>query len=203
MLDYQKEIEIEQCPRCKKANLSGKWVELSEKNLANFLDKKIKAKELKSEKKEIELLAGDKGFAGKVTVTGKIGKEKIVLEKEISVRLKKNGCGNCQRIFGHYFEAIIQLRFSKNSLDKLESKIKEVQSIFFALEKKDPLARIVKTAMQKNGVDLIIGSNRGAKKVVRAIEKNSVEKTQVSTKLYGIDKNTGNRRYRYTYCVRF
>ena len=204
IISVPKELEINACKSCGKIKVSNAWREQTQKSFASLLSPKIKIKELFEPKTEIDLTGTEEGKqVAKIRVSGTVDGEALSFEREILIKQNIGTCPDCSRLFGSYFEATIQLRFVKKSKDLMQEKIKKVESLLLQFSRKEPLAKVVKTAFVTNGVDLIIGSKSAAKKVIRAMEKTSLQKAVFSTKLQGVDKNTGKTRHRYTYCLRF
>ncbi len=204
IISVPKEIEINACKNCGKIKVSNAWREQVGKSFSGILLPKIKVKELNAVKTEIDLIDSAEGKpVAKIRVSGTVDGEVLSFEREVLIKQNIGTCPDCSRLSGGYFEATIQLRFEKKSKELMGEKIKKVESLLLQLSKKEPLAKVVKIAFVTNGVDLIIGSKSAAKKVIRAMEKTSLQKAVFSTKLQGVDKNTGKTRHRYTYCLRF
>lgn len=197
------EIVLEECRKCGKVRLGRFWKKFSLDEATGFLEKKIKTRDVLSPKTKIVLEEkSDSEFIAGVEVSGKIGLQKTVFSSKVLLKKRGAVCDSCSRVFGNYFEAIIQLRFEKKS-GEVEKKIESVELLLEEIEKKDALAKIVKIVSERNGADLYIGSNSGAKKVVTAMQKSATQKVVATTSLQGFDRQKGKKRYRYTYCLRF
>ena len=202
ILVFPDKLQFDCCKRCSKIKVQRNWIELDSMDLVNFVKNKVKSKDFAIQETEVELeKVNEKNFNALLEVKGIIESMPLILTGVIKLQLMSGICDSCMKISSDYFEATIQLRFSTENKDKpvIVSKFNE---LIEELNKKDPLSRIVKTIKLKNGVDLVLSSNRSAKISSEKIAKKYGSKIIKSFSVIGVDK-TGKEKRRYTYCVRF
>ena len=204
LADAPETIEMEYCKRCNRGRVVGKWKEQSNWLLIDVVNSKIKGREMSIKDTDIELFPLDNGNTiASVKITGSIDSKKLVIDKEVLVKAKKGLCEDCSRIAGNYYEATIQVRFSKKPTQKeIQEKMTALHEIMKELKKKHSLAEIVKATSDRHGFDALVGDKKSAKIAVGRLAKSTPNPIKVSSSLVGLDK-TGNEKYRFTFLVRF
>jgi len=198
------ELKLDKCKHCQNVLISGVWKSPEEENLIKFVEKKVKIIEILNPKISTKIIPlEEEKFNAKIIVEGVLDSIPLVIEKDILLNSKITTCTSCSKVFGNYFEAIIQIRVESKDKTLIDQKIAQAQKFFEPLKNKNSLAQIVKIVGLKNGVDLYVGSNSAAKKVVGFMENTAKGKVVLSTTLHGFDKRKGKSIYRNTYCLRF
>ena len=199
-----KEIELAVCKHCRKVRFTSTWLVQSEEKLEKFLVSKLKVKELLQPNVSVLFsFPFEREQQIKFIVVGQIDSAELSFERDALLKPKGMTCDKCSKLFGNYFEATIQFRFEQNDPVLLEQKVLKAQKIFEQLKKKDSLASIVKMSFDRKGVDLVVGSNKAAKKVVAIMANESKQKAIATKSLHSLNKLTSRNIYRYTYCLRF
>jgi len=202
LLQFSDKMDFQYCNRCDKILVQRNWTELNSLELIDFIKSKIKAKDFVIQDIEIELeKVAIKEFNALIEVKGILAENPLVLRGVIKVRLVPGICDSCMKISSDYFEATIQARFEKDFSEK-EVVLNKFKELIDEMSKKDPLSRIVKTAKNKKGFDLVLSSNRAAKISSEKLAKKYNSKIIRSFSVIGVDKS-GKEKRRYTYCVRF
>jgi nonsense-mediated mRNA decay protein 3 len=118
------------------------------------------------------------------------------------VRIKKTVCIECSKQQGGYWEAKVQLRSGKRSLDEGELDLAlEIVDIEAATrEKKHREAFISKVEKVHGGLDFYFGSNSMGKNIARRLASEFGGNIKESRKLVG--RKDGKDIYRMTYAVR-
>lgn len=197
--------DAEQCTKCGKIKSRGKWVRASDDVFTSIIVALSSLKKLEAPRVLIkEIVFEDKSATVFVDVEGLFFGKKISVQKKVAVRLLRAVCPSCSRIYGNYFEAIVQARFEKGTPKKsIEEKLLLLESFFASNEEKHPLSKIVKTVFVSNGFDLVIGSKKAARKAAAFFEKYLKEKPKVSFKLHGWDLSKNRPMKRFTFSLRF
>ncbi len=174
----KKDLYIEQCVKCKRIRLKGKWQEFSKKDISEYITKKCKG-EFDNAKFNIDT----NEILFKINIDGK----EVEINKRIKFEIKKTMCKDCSRRLGGYYEAIIQLRGNEKKIEKWFKKIPG------ALKK----TYITKIEELKEGINLYVGSYREVQKFMSKYGFKPI----VTKKLVGVDQ--GKRLYRSTFLLRF
>lgn len=173
-------IKVEQCKRCMKIKLRGKWIEFSERKIKEYVEN-----EFKGEFTSAEFFQDEKKAIFTIEKNG----AKAEITKRINFGFDPTICPECNKKAGGYFEAIIQLRGN-------DKRIKKYFRIFEEeLEKSETF--ISKVVESKEGLDIYAGSTTT---VLGIIKKLGLE-YKVSAKLAG--QKQGKRLYRTTFAIRF
>ena len=202
LIEVQEELKIEQCKFCNKIRIEGKWVEQNGKALKEFVAKKVKAKGIEGAKTSVSLEPLGETTLARVKVTGKVDGNPITIEAKTLLVALPTQCDACMRIRSEYFEATLQIRFSKEpSLGEKQKLLGKISEQVEELKKKDALAVIVDVVQRKQGFDILIASNKAAQKVVKKLASKVVGPVKKSFKLIGHDKK-GKEKKKFTYCLR-
>ncbi|MEI7961493.1 MAG: NMD3-related protein [archaeon] len=196
-----KDFDVERCVKCGKAKVKGKWCFLSDDLLVAELTSKVKlGRGIDQAKVFVELIPiKDDAYSSTITVEGFINDVLIKAVKPFEFFLTRVSCDSCMRLVSNYREAIIQLRAP--SKDEVEAMLVVTKQLFVMESTKDSLAAIVKILQGKAGIDLWIGSKKGANRVVRKLEKIYKTNAVISKKLIGI-ADGGAEKFRVTYCIK-
>lgn len=203
MLEFPEKIQFLQCKRCSKILVQRNWVEFTSIELTDFIKTKVKAKDFVIQVIEAELEEAEKNkFNALIEVKGLLEGIPLILNGLIKLEFLSGICDSCMKVSSDYFEATIQARFNGKNIKLQEKILEEFTELFSEMQRKDPLARLVKTGKDRKGFDLIVSSNRAAKISSEKLARKYSSKVTRSFTLIGVDKS-GKPKRRYTYCVRF
>lgn len=194
-------FDIEICVKCGKMKVKGRWGAYNLEAIGAEVANKVKFL-LPVDQPKINVSLEpitNIDFNAAIDLAGFI--DGVLVEQKIDYpfSLSKVSCDPCMKVVSNYREAIIQLRAS--SFSEAESML-EVTKTFLEEERvKDSLSAIIKVAKLPKGFDLWIGSNKGAYKVVRKLERLYHVKALESKKLIGEDRSR-RLKYRFTYCLK-
>ncbi len=129
----------------------------------------------------------------------------LEIEKEgkMRVRHRETTCPTCQKIYGNYYEAIIQIRpaagkkFRENELEAISKEIRKRVDAGFS---SNPGVFITKEEDLHGGRDFYLGNRSYAHRIARALVKNYGATYTESSSLWGM--KDGKEIYRMTYLVR-
>lgn len=203
-INWPEKIEIQKCNSCLKIKFQGNFVESNSEILKKIISSKIKSKN-KFEIKQISLL-NEKNSENINFVLIKavvfIDKKQIELEKKIPFKLLGGICDPCMRIKSNYFEATLQFRFENPTNPKMAFYYDKVEKETAKLFRTNPLSKIVNDEWYNNGFDIILASNKAARKIVTLFKPALSEKLITSMKIAGVWP-TGIQKKRYAYSMRF
>ncbi|HLC36965.1 MAG TPA: 60S ribosomal export protein NMD3 [archaeon] len=204
LIKVPERIEIPVSVKSGRIRVRGKWVEQSEKDLIEFVESKIKVKEIHNPKIQVKLFPQkDETSIVKIKVFGEIDGVIIEQRKESKLFPLKTQTDAEMRLGSDYFEGIIQVRGTKESTEKeFNSVKKKLRELVFQHKEKDEMSQIIKEIEFKNGFDLHIGSRKGAKFAAKKLAEEIGTKVVDSAKLIGRDKMSGKDIYRVTFLVR-
>ena len=194
--EFNPYIEIKVCPKCGRA-YSGKWIDKETALMDTILKNFTHDLEFKILRFELEELGENNGL---IRVEGVFRGEKLTYELPFELRQKFEVCERCSRLYGGYFESIIQLRAENRAIEEYE--VERARSLIDeSIEKADyPTAFISKIVERKEGIDYYIGDRNLAKKIARRIEEELGGKLTESKKISG--RKDGRDIYRTTYSIR-
>jgi len=182
-----KELELPECPRCGRAFLLGSWVPLETRALSAWLLPKIRSKyPILRSKAWLEGTASTRVAVAELEldVEGQLFKYPL----RISAPVLKRLCEDDLRKAAGYFESIIQLRGDSERVSKYGDRVaKRVEALG---------SFVTKVEEVRGGVDLYLGSNIAAHKVISELDK----PYETSRALGGVRQ--GKQVYRVTYSVR-
>ncbi len=194
-------LELVMCPHCHAIKLGAHWEHMPvEEALKKIIEKNISL-EHDCDSYSFSLKHGeiDGGFEGDVFV--KIKYEDLTVEEfhKVVFNLKYESCPRCNRFFGNYFEAIIQLRSMREN--ELEEILNFTYEKIEQYSKKNENLFLTKEVKKKGGWDLYISDKKEAKKIARDICHKYGASMKESPKIAG--RKDGKDIYRVTYAVRF
>ncbi|MFH0986681.1 MAG: NMD3-related protein, partial [Candidatus Micrarchaeota archaeon] len=139
------------------------------------------------------------------TVCGYIDRNSAVpIKSEAKAKLEigTQACENCVKLSGSYFEAMIQLRRSKQ-FDLL--KYKKMETVIKQMARKkgfeSPEARVFWTEENRDGINFFFGSKKAAAEITEQMAHQFRAHALKTQELRGVDKN-GKKKMRTTYCLR-
>lgn len=175
----ESQIRIEKCKRCEKTRIRGEWQRISKKKIEEYIESKCKG-----EFKDVEYDMD----SGKLVFTIEKSGKKIKKEIEFHVDFSTTICPDCSRMSGGYFEAIIQLRGNKKTIEK------QKKLLVNAISRKTFVA---KEEEKHGGDDIYVGDS----KIVLNLLQELGLKPIITRKLVGVSE--GKRLYRTTFMLRF
>ncbi|MEM4662632.1 MAG: 60S ribosomal export protein NMD3 [Candidatus Diapherotrites archaeon] len=185
---------LTKCKRCGSILLKRRWVAENEETLKDFIASTIKKISVNNSSLEIDLTKKEHGYDGLVKISGKAFGTKIEKTYEFEIIYDFKLCDRCGKKASSYYEAEVQIRADNNATANAISYIKSLKDI----SNED----ILKINYTKKGVDILVISNRTAKRIAKAIEKKFGVRVKASTSTVGITKD-GDEKRRYTYLLRF
>jgi len=196
-----RDINIEICVKCGKMKVKGKWGAYNLEAVGEEVAKKVHfLMNLDQPKVNISLEPiTEIDFDAEIKVAGFLDGVLVEEKPHYSFSLNKVSCDPCMKVVSNYREAIIQLR--AGSLSEAESMLEVTKNFLLEEQATDSLSAITKTIKSPHGFDLWIGSNKGAYRVVRKLEKLFKVKPITSRKLIGEDRSK-RLKYRFTYCLK-
>ncbi len=190
-------IEITECPHCHSIKLGSHWERISLKDaVKSEIERNM---DVLHEYDECKISIEYEDNKAEVTVNITYGDLKTQEIFEVSVATKYESCPRCNRFFGNYFEAIIQLR------DMREGEVEEILNyVYDRIEhyaRKNENLFLTKAVEKREGWDLYLSDKREAKKISREICKKYGATLKESPQIAG--RKDGRDVYRVTYAVRF
>ncbi|MCD6479034.1 MAG: 60S ribosomal export protein NMD3 [Candidatus Diapherotrites archaeon] len=191
-------LELRRCKRCGRVLINRKWVSDSADNITSYILGKIKWADMEEKALDIELKRLQNGIRVFLNVSGRFKGVSLSARYETFICYKNQLCNACLKLSSGYHEAVVQIRHSGSLQSTVLSSVKKILE---SMQSKDPLARIVKTFERKNGLDMLIGSNKSAKLLVKELKKRFNASVKRTSSLIGVTKD-GKRKVKYTYLVR-
>ncbi|MEM2900776.1 MAG: NMD3-related protein, partial [Thermoplasmata archaeon] len=124
-------------------------------------------------------------------------------EKETEVRVRYSACDRCSKMYGGYYEAIVQVRADNRKITSEEMKEVKgfVNSRLGELKKSSRSVFISKEEELREGLDFYVGSIDAAKQIAKSLQDEFGGEYIESSKLH--TRKEGREIYRMTYLVRF
>ncbi|MFH1447715.1 MAG: NMD3-related protein [Candidatus Micrarchaeota archaeon] len=177
-LKYPQISDIPLCKSCGRVKARG-WTEKNMKNIESFILSKCKGKF-----SEVRLLLEPKP---QIVFVIEVDNSSIRISKDIEIRYRECLCPECTRTVSGYYEAIIQLRGDRGTIEKFQNRL---------LKKLERKTSVPKIEEPKEGIDIYVVSKEKTLEVLSDFGK----KFKTSNKLFGV--KDGQRVYRTTFCVR-
>ncbi len=184
------EIDTNVC-ECGRIEINGKWkfFENDDKLVETFLKKNITVRE-------------DVIFHVTYNLTESGMNVKLIEDESMktlgsfSMNFKRKKCPVCASLLGGYYEAILQIRGSKNFVSRM------IQLVYSVMEKEEKNERAFITEMKETarGVDLKLGSKRLASQIVGLAKRYKDVEIKYSKKLK--TRKKGRDVFRYTFLIR-
>jgi nonsense-mediated mRNA decay protein 3 len=180
--DFPDYTRVEYCKRCERIKLPVGYVKNDKENMGILLAKLLCNSKCKIKVKEYDEKSA---FA---EITHPIGDYEVSFEKELTIKMIHRICQECYRKSSGYYEAIIQLRGTKNKVEPMLQKITKFMTLRGAF--------IAKLEEVDTGIDIYL-SNKLLAKGFFSFNK-LVPKASYT--LYSI--RNGRKVYRNTYLLR-
>jgi nonsense-mediated mRNA decay protein 3 len=181
------EARFEECPRCGRARLGGEWRELTPESLQEWVLPKVKSRhEVRDAHAHLRGTGASRAVVVELTVEveGRPFPVRLTARAPVTKRL----CEDDVRQSAGYFEAVLQLRGDAPRVESMAERL--------AARTRRLGSFVTKAARVKGGLDLYLGSNEVANRLVRE----SGIAYQSSRELGGVKE--GRRVYRVTYSLR-
>lgn len=208
VLEFPELIEIDLDNRTGKIRVGYHWIENNEENLSEMLETKLK-KIAGQKRLEISGFKAEFEEQKKKTIPASITFEtvlegvKLKVKEEVKIRLHSTISDASMKLASNYHEAIIQVRFKeKVKEEEVKEKLRLVLVALQEEKKKDELSEAVDIKKVPGGQDLLVGSQKAAKKVSNKISKKFNAELTYSNKQIGMDRH-GKHTFRHTYSLRF
>ena len=118
------------------------------------------------------------------------------------IRIKQTVCKRCSRQLGNYYEAILQIRGSKDVPQKtIREALRRVENLIDTQSLTNRNSFISKTEEVQGGIDVYISSISLAKAAAKDLSDAYCAETKEASKLVGVDEE-GQEMYRVNYLVR-
>ncbi|MEJ2775439.1 60S ribosomal export protein NMD3 [Sulfolobaceae archaeon RB850M] len=173
LVQVPKEIHGKYCKICGSEWVEGKWVKPNDPSMSVFesivyreLGKRVKLDD-NVEEVDYNIINQHYDQHGhlfvNIEIKGKVRGKEFRVIKTVNAKIERTICPSCIRKKGHYYEAIIQLRFKEG---KLDANKRQVFESFFNEEVIDSLSDVIEG---KEGVDYYFIKKSVAKKLVSTV----------------------------------
>ncbi len=189
------------CPHCHAVKFGGVWEDMPiDEAIRKIVEKNLKiTHELDSYQLEIEYEHRKPDFYCEVNVHIKYHDLEVVETHPVSFAIKYQSCPRCDRYFGNYFEAILQVR---NIREEEEKRIVEyIHGRIMHYAKKNRNMFLTREEKKKEGWDFYLSDKRDARKIARELVHKYGATLRESPQLVG--RREGRDVYRVTYSIRF
>ncbi len=194
-------LTIIMCPHCHAIKLGGSWGDIGiDKAIEETVKKNLKIlHELNSYELKIRHDEEGKEFRGEVEVNIKYKDLRTIEIHPVVFTIKYQSCPRCDRYFGNYFEAILQIR---NLRDYEDGEILEFvhRRVEYYKERNRNLF-LTREERKKEGWDFYLSDKREAKKIAREMIQRYGAALKESPQIAG--RKDGRDVYRVTYSLRF
>jgi len=193
-------MSITQCPHCGAIKFKGDWKRMSREDM--FRELILRNVEFLHHYDSFTLEIEEResrGGAALHTIFKVRYKDLEVKEEHFStVSINYESCTRCNRYFGNYFEAILQLRGMREGEEEM---VKEfAYSRIEHYSQKNEKLFLTKEERRKEGIDLYLSDKREAKKIAKEICEKYGATLKESPQIAG--RKDGHDVYRVTYSVR-
>ena len=193
-------LTITMCPHCHAVKFGAVWEDIDiDEAIEKTVEKNLEIlHEFDSYELGIEYKKEEKEFRGEVRVHIKYKDISTVEIHPVTFVIKFKSCPRCDRYFGNYFEAILQIRnirdYEENEvLDFVEERIRHYgernRNLFLTRKER-----------KREGWDFYLSDKRDAKKIAREIVQRYGAYLKESPHIVG--RRDGKDVYRVTYSVR-
>ncbi len=199
-VDIPQHMEVVRCPHCGAVRFKGEWKRLEEDEIIRELINRnlLVLHDYDALSYNFDMIEEDGEF--QLTVHFHIRYVDMKVEEEIysRVNVKYESCPRCNRFFGNYFEAILQIRGLRDG--ELQDVVSYAhERIAFYAEKNENLF-VTKEGEKHGGWDIYISDKREAKKVADEMARKYGATVKASPHIVG--RKDGRDVYRVTYSVR-
>lgn len=199
VVSVPEKIQVEMERNTGRLRYRNKWLQPSLELLLEIIISKTKTS---IEKPRITVREGQKEWECIVEIEGKIEGVEIEIEKPVTIQPVLVQSDEEMRLQSNYHEAILQIRFKeKRSKEKANAILQEALKMLLDQKEKDTLAGASGIKEKREGIDILIGSNRAAKKIAKTLAQKYHSEVTTAFKIVGVEK-TGKERKRTTYCIR-
>lgn len=142
-------------------------------------------------------------FDCRVTIQGTIENEPVKETHIITIRMKKNVCDVCSKMFGGYHEAILQIRPYKKKLSTdLKEKIKVyIESLVYSLQEQgNRQLFIADMGEEHGGLDFFLSDKQITHAICKKTQETFGGEITISSKNIGM--KDGKQLFRMTYLLR-
>ena len=193
-------IEITVCPHCGAVKFKGEWLRMEERDAL-----------VEAVRRNIEVLHDNDAMD--ISLDYRYTQREYELNIVIRVRysdfsveeyhhsvvhLNYESCTRCNRYFGNYFEAIIQIRGAREG--EIGELVNYAKSRIEHYSRKNENLFLTKEERRREGWDLYISDKREARKIAREMCEKYGAMLKESPQIAG--RKDGNDIYRVTYSVR-
>lgn len=196
---FPAKLEYKECPKCGAVKVGKKWYHSHQRDsVMRGLTSSIVLpdRNFRVSESSLEELNGQESM---LTVQISADSEfTFTRQSTVLMRNSQESCPVCDRKYGSYYEAILQLRFEVNSDEALlESIVSRLEDI---PDRSDPNQFVTKYEKKDEGLDIYLGSRKLAEKMVSFLSSSYPGTRGQSKKLAG--RKEGKDFYRFTYLYR-
>ncbi len=193
-------MELTMCPHCGAVRFKGEWKRLDEGEMIRELIERNMDILHDYDSMEVDFSMGESDREIPLDVRIRISYRGIeVIEEHVSeVSIKYESCPRCNRFFGNYFEAILQIRGLRDG--ELEELVSFAHSRLENYARKNENLFVTKEEGKHGGWDIYISDKKEARKVAEDISRRYGATVKESPHIVG--RKDGRDVYRMTYSVR-
>ena len=199
-------IDITVCGHCSAFLIGGAWKETDSvreaaeeaTRLALSLPKDVSLEGLTVQLEERDEHTYEARVAVSVTSHG----HPFERDATTTIRLKHGSCKECSKQMGSYYEAILQIRGDRQSLDEVtEARVRQmVEARVDALRAESRASFVTKVERVRGGLDYYLGASRAGRLIARELQEAFCAEYKESSSLWG--QREGKDVYRVTFLVR-
>jgi len=204
--DIPDKLEVEICASCGSVKEGQRWIENPDlySIMLERIDDSIKTdQKIDSYSFSTEFIEQDlNNIQADIDIELVTQGLKKTVNKSTVIRLKKGQCQTCSRIHGNYYEAIIQIRPTKDKMTEEQKEIVRKKVEKEVSVKRGDERNIFVTAHEERhgGLDFFMSDNGVSKKLSKNIAQRFGGHITISSKLAG--RKDGRDIYKMTYSVR-
>ena len=198
--DLPRHMEVVICPHCGAVKFKGEWKRLEKKEMLRELIERnlITLHDYDELQVEFNEREGVKELELDIHIHIKYRDLHITEEHYAEVSIKYESCPRCNRYFGNYFEAILQIRGAREG--ELNEIVDFAHRRLSYYSKKNENLFITREEGKHEGWDIYISDKKEAKKVADEISRRYGATIKASPHIVG--RKDGRDVYRMTYSVR-
>ena len=196
--DLSKRFEISKCTQCNALKL-GDWVYNDIKNnLSQFFKKHINVDMPLDYNTNFDFVEEEEYLKVHVRL---ILKKDITKDFDFTFKFNKEICPRCNRYFGNYFEAVLQIRGKKEIMKKKINEIREeIYSLINMESSKNPNIFLTKEEEEHGGLDFYMSNKNFTRNMAKKIGDKYNATLKESSTIVG--RKDGNDLYRSTYSLK-
>lgn len=196
-IEAPSKYEIKRCPHCSSLKVHGEWIS-EEARLIETLGRKVKVT-YPVDKVIMKGYLSTEGELVFFNVEIEYSVRDVWLKDYIKIPIKFHSecCTVCSRIYGNYFEAIVQIRGAKS-----EAEEEMIKRRFYEIMEsiKDRKLFVNREEKVRGGVDIYVSDKHHAKQIVSRLSEEFGATVRESPQLAG--RRDGREIYRVTYSIR-